>query len=68
MAKKGAATKKSFFGKGGGSGTAKAPIHGGMKAGLKSHGGAKTQHQIKPAKAKTHKDRRGVAKMPSAMG
>ncbi len=65
---KGAATRKTFFGKGGGSNTAKAPIHGGMKAGLKSHGGAKTQHQVKPAAKKTNKPRTGVAKMPSAMG
>jgi hypothetical protein len=44
------------------------PMHGGMKAGLKSHGKAKGQHQVKPATSKTHKDRRGSAKMPSAMG
>ena len=68
MAKKGAATKKTFYGKGGGSNHPKAPIHGGMKAGLKAHGKAKTQHQVKPAAHKTHKDRKGVAKMPSAMG
>jgi hypothetical protein len=65
---KGAATKKSFFGKGGGSKMPKAPIHGGMKAGLKSHGGAKTQNQVKPAARKVNKPRTGVAKMPSAMG
>ena len=29
------------------------PMHGGMKAGLKSHGGAKGQHQVKPATKKT---------------
>ena len=68
MAKKGAATKKTFFGKGGGSNQPKAPISGGMKAGLKSHGGAKTQHQVKPASKKTHKDRKGVAGMPKMMG
>ena len=68
MAKKGAATKKTFYGKGGGSNQPKAPIHGGMKAGLKSHGGAKTTHQVKPAKHKTHADRRGTSKMPSALG